>query len=407
MSKSAPAPTISASPPAVASHSLGAMLALGVEPEGVRACLLDNVGGRHRLVGWLGLQHDATLDVALQLSAASQRLGMRLGRQIWHTTKNGPVLESEDPTRLPPLAQVTLAIMPRPRIRAWLAGLSRAGSLSALRQALTSSPVQVVGSTLMSALVESSTLAAQLASAQPEVLIIAGGYDNLNARGQHPLLALCRVIGAAVGHLAPGQRPAIFYAGNREAAQAAVACFRWNDGPVQIEVLGNVQPAAYQVRGAELANALGYYYWRLSERLPGISKLSRWVTSPGQVSSATANFAQLTRIWMESQQLPELHSLYCTAEWWLDVWVRQEENGVRMCYREPGAREGVAAWPAVRLISGGWSRRVASLPALASPWWWDRLGLAPVIAAVGQVAPTAMFEALCDDILAPQEGSLQ
>jgi hypothetical protein len=387
------------------------VLALGVEPEGVRACLLDNVSGQHRLVGWLGLQHDPTLDVALQLSTASQRLGMRLGRPIWRNTKNEPILESEDPARLPPLAHVTLSIMPRPRISAWLAGLSQAGSLSALRQALASSPVQVVGSTLMTALVESTALAAQLASAQPDVLIVAGGYNDPSAEVQRPLLSLCRVVGSAVERLSPGQRPAIFYAGNREAAQAAVSCFRWSDSPAQVEVLENVQPGANQVRSTELANTLGYYYWRLSERLPGISKLSRWVTSPGLVSSVTANFAQLTRIWMEEQQLPELHSLYCTAEWWLDVWVRQGENGVRMCYREPGAHEGVAGWPAVRLVSGVWPGRAQRAPAnppmIASPWWWDRLGLAPVIAAVGQVAPTAMFEVLRNDILALQEGPLR
>jgi hypothetical protein len=327
---------------------------------------------------------------------------MRLGRKIWHTTKNEPVLESEDPVRLPPLAHVTLSIMPRPRMRAWLAGLSHSGSLASLKQVLTSSPVQVVGSTLMTAFVESAALAAELASAQPDVLIIAGGYDDANAEAQRPLLSLCRVVGSAVGRLAPGQRPAIFYAGNREAARAALAGFRWNDGPVQIEVLENIQPVADQLRGAELANKLGYYYWRLSERLPGISKLSRWVTSPGQVSSMTANFAQLTRIWMEEQQLPELHSLYCTAEWWLDIWVRQEENAVRMRYSEPGARDAVAGWPVVQLISGGGVGRAARPPAVASPWWWDRLGLAPVIAAVGQVAPAAMIEVLRNDILALQ-----
>jgi len=80
------------------------------------------------------------------------------------------------------------------------------------------------------------------------------------------------------------------------------------------------------------------------------------------------------------------------------------------CVR-PGERpEILADWPPVRLVSGDWptkwprptqpppvlgSRRPETLPA----FWWDPLGLVPVVASVGQTTPEAVLEVLTADIL--------
>jgi hypothetical protein len=373
----------------------GGLLALGLEPEGVRACLLDEVSGQHRLLGWVGVQTDPTLETPQQLEDACRRLGNRLGRMIWDQTKQQPFLESEDPVRWPPLDQVTLTMMPRSRLRVWLAGLSRHFSLAAVHEAVAASPVRIVGQSCLDAQLDSSRLVAEWLENQVEAVVIAGGYDDPASAAQQALLLLCKMVGQAVARIAPGQRPALFFAGNRLVAEQAETLLKVGEGPVQWAPLGNVQPAPGRVQQAELASALGYFYWRLSERTPGYAKLSRWLTAPGQVSNLAANFAQLTQAWMVLQRLPELHGVCCTADWWLHVWARQTQQGLALLYAEPHTRPAeLSGWPAVQLVSGEWPQPWMA----ASPVWWDRERLAPVIGAVGQVAPLAMLQVLQQDV---------
>jgi hypothetical protein len=262
--------------------------------------------------------------------------------------------------------------------------------------------VRVVGTTQLTASTNSGQLAAELIRAQPEVLVIAGGYEDAAATAQQPLLALCTLIGQAVLQMAPDQRPLLFFAGNQAAASQAEALLRAGDDALQLTLLHNVQPAPGAIHQNELANKLGYYHWRLSERLPGFAMLSRWVTNPGQVSSLLANFAQLIRVWMEYHHLPELHGLYCTAEGWLHGWARQGQEGIRLCYAEPNSRPALVwDWPPVQLVSGDWPLRLWPPPAR---YWWDRSSLAPVIASIGQVAPRAMVQVLKNDVFELRRG---
>jgi hypothetical protein len=56
-------------------------------------------------------------------------------------------------------------------------------------------------------------------------------------------------------------------------------------------------------------------------------------------------------------------------------------------------------WPPLRLVSGEWPAHLWPRPGGS---WWDRGALAPLVAAVGQVAPQAMLQVLSSDILEPR-----
>jgi hypothetical protein len=57
-------------------------------------------------------------------------------------------------------------------------------------------------------------------------------------------------------------------------------------------------------------------------------------------------------------------------------------------------------WPPLQLLSGGWLDRTGQPMNLPTGLrWWDRSGLAPVAAALGPVAPAAMFQVLNHDLL--------
>lgn len=378
-----------------------ALLTVGVEPAGVRVALLETVSGSYRLIGWLGLQADPALDLAQLVANACQRLAVRLGRPLWNETENAPFLESLDEIRYPALGQVTLGMMPRPRLRVWLVGLSQISGLTPLTQALTSTPVRIVGQTILNAGLQGGRLATIFQQAQPEVVILVGGYDEAAPTPQQGLLLLSKLVGQAVARLAPGQRPALFVAGNRLAARQVEEVLRSGEGPLQVELLANFQPAPGVVRSHELTIALQQHYWRLCQRLPGVAQFHRWVTPPGQVVSLATSFAQLVQVWCDYQQLPELHAIYCTTEWRLHVWARRGEAGIRQCFVEPLALPPILRqWPPAQLLSGTLPRGLAPQGLPATIRWWDPSALAPIVAAVGQGAPAALLQVLEADIFA-------
>ena len=92
----------------------------------------------------------------------------------------------------------------------------------------------------------------------------------------------------------------------------------------------------------------------------------------------------------------ELYGLYC-GERWMHVWASEAQAEVAIVYSDsdPVPLHG---WPPLGIVSGPWLERVA-LPATVR--WWDRSGLAPVVAALGPVAPAATFQALSQDLLLP------
>lgn len=377
----------------------GSLLALGVTLEQTTACLLENIGGIHRLAGWATLQREPGASLAQQGATVCNRLGGQLGRVLWDEAANTPWLASADPVAYPPVDQVVAALSPRRRLRVWLVGLTAGGSLSAARRALSSAPLQLVGVTALTAALSGSRLAAQLVEAQPEALVITGGYDNPDPAAQQWLLQLCHYVGQALTRLAPAQRPAVFYAGNRWAGAAAEGLLR-PEGGGTFTLLANILPQPQQgqpTATTELAVALNQLYWRLCQRMPGYAPLSRWVTAPGQVVNLEACFARLVQIWMSYYQLPTLHGLYCTPSWWLHVCASGEHGGVRMRFVKPQWRPPeLDGWPPLQLVSGMWPMEL--WPPVGQVWW-DRTGLAPLVTAVGQVAPLAMLQVLENDLL--------
>ena len=347
-------------------------------------------------MAWSAVARNEGVPLIESAAALLRRMGQRLSRDLWDERTSAPLLFSEDNVRRPPLAHVAIAASPRPRVRIWLAGLSSSQSIDSLRTALVSSPAEVAGTTLFRADLDTAELTDLLTDAAPDMVVIAGGYDNPDSDTHAPLLELCLRIGQALARTAPAQRPAVVFAGNRWAASAAGDSIR-NIGGGILDVVENVQPAPGFVHKAPLARAVSLHYWRLCRRLPGFLELSRWVTSPGHISSQESSFAQLAQVWMEYQQLPELHGLWCGPAWWLHVRTNRSQGGLQLRYVEPQQRPtDLAEWPPLQLVSGEWPEDLWPRSSLS---WWDRSGMAPMIAAVGQVDPQAMLQILRTDVL--------
>ncbi len=377
--------------------STGSLLILGLEEAWTRACLLEPINSQYRLAGWLSVQRTPEGKSAQQVAETCRRLGVRLGRRLWDETQDEPLLQSTDVTRCPAFEQVAVVASPRPHVRVWLAGLSQGLSLAVAQQAVASSPAQLAGVTSLTVETNATQLALELDQAQPEALVIVGGYDDPEPATQRPLLLLCKMLGQALARLSPPQRPVILYAGNRWAATQAERLLRVGDGPIQWTALGNLQPVPGLARQAEVAVALSYHYWRLCERTVDFATLGRWVTSPGQITNLEVGFAQIVQAWLVYQRLPDLHALYCSDSWWLHIWASQVQNGVQMRFVPPKTRPpDLADWPPLQLVSGEWPVRLWPQPPI---YWWDRTGLAPLMAGIGQVTPVAMLQVLTLDLL--------
>ena len=123
------------------------------------------------------------------------------------------------------------------------------------------------------------------------------------------------------------------------------------------------------------------------------------MTAPGHITTQESSFAQLVKVWMELLELPELHALYCGPGWWLHVAARRGRQGITLRYVEPQSKPPqLETWPPLQLVSGAWPN-LWPRPAIS---WWDRSGLIPLVASIGQVAPQAMIETLTADLLEPQ-----
>lgn len=391
-------PTAARPPTLGASGEEGAsLLALGFDVASVRCCLLENISGRYRLGGWLQTPRLPAAALDAQARDLLRQLERRLHRPLWAADAM-PLIASDEPVSLPPLGQVAIAASPQGTVRTWLAGLTATQSIAAGREALAGSPAQVIGVTLHSADLQVSALAASLDQAQPDLVVIAGGYDFADSQAIQPLYELARTLAAVLARIPPTQRPTVVFAGNRwagggvaEIMQAASA------GPVQI--VDNVQPGPETVHAAALVQAVNFIYWRLCRRSEGMREISRWVTSPGHIVTVESSFAELAQVWMELLDLPELHALYCGPAWWLHAAARQGRQGIALRYVEPHSRPpSLDAWPPLQLVSGEWPA-LWPRPAVS---WWDRSGLAPLVASIGQVAPQAMIETLTADLLEPQ-----
>jgi len=376
--------------------TIGTLVALGVTLDETSVCLLENVSGLYRLVGWTRQTREDGAALTQHAAQVCRELGRQVDRALWDEDANTPFLQSPAPVIYPPLEHFAVGVSPRPRMRVHLLGLSRE-SLGAARQALASAPLHLSGITEFARGVSSGRLALMLADQQPEAIVIVGGYDNPDPTTHHWQLTLCHLLGQALTRLSPGQRPTIFYAGNRWAAQEAGARLQPQEGPLTLHLLNNILPYPGHAISTELPVALSQLYWQLCQRMPGFAQLSRWVTAPGHVANLESSFAQLVQIWMEYQGLPRLHGLYCTRHWWLHVWAEAATGGVQLRFVKPETRpHGFSDWPPLQLVCGSWPRYLWTPPATA---WWDRAALAPLLTTIGQVAPQAMIQVLEEDIM--------
>lgn len=378
------------------SAAAGSILAVGVELSAVRACLLEEVGGVYRVAAWhtLPRRKEASL-AAIALDLCTQ-MGERLGRRLIDETGAAPLASSDDPVRFPPLQHVAVAASPRPHVRVWIAGLSMTQSMAAAYAALCGSPAHVIGYTVLGADLNTTALTDALVTTAPDLLVITGGFDDPDPLTHPALVDLSRLIGQALARLAPAQRPAVIYAGNRWAAPHAAEAVQASGGGA-VESVANVQPAPGVVHKTALARACNFHYWRLSRRTSGFREISRWVTPPGHITSLESAFAQLVQAWMELHGLPELHGLYCAPAWWLHVWAGRGQPGLTLHYIEPQTRPAaLAGWPPLQLVSGEWPAIFWPQPEI---FWLDRSGMAPLLAPVGQMAPRAMLQVLRTDLL--------
>ena len=376
--------------------AVGPILAIGVELNTIRACLLEQVGGVYRLAAWQALPRRNESSLTTTSIDLCRRLGEGIDRTLTDESALMPLIVSDDNVRRPPLEHVTVAASPRPHVRVWIAGLSLTQSMDAARDALTGCPAHIIGYTVLAADVSATSLSDTMTVTVPDLVVLVGGFDDPDSVTHQSLVELGRLIGQVLARLAPAQRPTVIYAGNRWAAPHVAEAVQAAGGGT-VEAVANVQPAPGLIHKAALAQACNFHYWRLSRRMAGFRDLSRWVTPPGHIVSQEASFAQLVQAWMEIHGMAELHALYCAPAWWLHVWAGRSQFGLNLRYVEPQTRPmELNGWPTLQLVSGEWPDALWPRPEL---YWWDRSAMAPFVGAVGQIAPQAMLQVMHIDLL--------
>lgn len=391
--------TVMASRPAELSEprayptSDGTLLAISIELHRVRGCLLENIAGVYRLAAWLTIPRLGERHLSDQVAGLCRQMGNRLGRRLWDDEAHAPLLHSDDPTRHPPIEQLVIALSPRPHLRVWALGLTHGNSLEAARLAVRGSAAQLDGVTVLGATGNAAMLAEALADYRPDVLLMVGGYDLPDA--VQPVQILANVAANALGQLPRRSRPATIFAGNQFAAER-VAQTLAAVGDLAVTLAPNVLAAPLYAQPDPVTRVLDDHYWRLCRKLDGFGLIGQWVTGPAVVTTVEANFVRLVQTWMRLHQLPELHGLYC-GERWMHVWAGEARPAPTVFFDEPEEEQAAPpGWPAPRLISGPWPDKITFPEDVR---WWDRGGLAPVIAALGPVAPAAMAQTLHHDVL--------
>lgn len=370
------------------------LLAMGIDSRYGRACLLENIGGVYRLAAWLTLPRQGERHLSDQVANLCRQLGSRLGRRLWDEQNHMPLLSSSDPTRYPPLAQLVLTLSPRPPLRVWLAGLTPTYSVEAARLAVMGSAAQVVGQSHLTVETNVEQLSQDLLQQRPDVVVLVGGYDTQSTETHRPLHRLSALLAGALQRVPRRNRPALFYAGNHWATTEVQLILQGADAIVA--PIANVMPNATLVRQDALAHALDEYHWRLCRRIDGFQTLERWHTSPAPMTTIEDNFVRLAQTWMALHNQPELYALYC-GERWLHVWATESQAEVALAYSDPDAGQlAPPGWPALGLVSGPWTERFPLPPSVR---WWDRSGFAPIVGALGPVAPAAIYQALSQDLL--------
>lgn len=372
------------------------LMAMSIDNRFARACLLENISGVYRLAAWLTLPNAGETHLGNRVANLCRQLGNRLGRRLWDERNHFPLLTSIDPTRHPPLAQLTFTVNPRPPLRLWIVGLTRTYSIEAGRLATIGSAAQVIGHSYLTVDMNVEQLSQTLLQHAPDVVVVVGGYDTKPLESHRPLHILSRLVAGAIRRIPRRKRPAVFYAGNHWAAPEVEMHLSETD--TFVATVPNVMPTAALVRQDTLTRSLDDYYWQLCQRVDGFSLLERWHTSHVAMTTIETNFVRLVQTWMALHNQAELYGLYC-GERWLHVWASESQQEVALVYTDPDpAHTYLPGWPAPGLISGAWPEQVTLPPSVR---WLDRSGLAPVVAALAPVAPESTYQALNQDLLLP------
>lgn len=397
--------------------NLGSMLALSADHHLIRACLIESVNDIYRLVAWWEERPTMNQTAAEQMCQICQQMGDQLGRSLWDTTANKPLVTSENPIEEPPLAQVVAAVTLCSPLRIWIASLSEQYSLDATFRALAGSRTEIVGTTVLHDKMNATVLGQELLSTKPDILLVSGGYDVVLAAKsiERPVVRLCQEIAQAFTHLPREQYPVILYAGYHSAVEAVLGIIKKiltpkylppsvlvsnEKNPLQlpeVRIIDNLHPSPNLIRSTQLTEALTGLERQLEQQTPAYHSISRWVTKPATVMSLENAFAQFIQGWMIHQNLPELHGLFCRPMYWMHVWAKQPRDDVRICFTQPKEHPpSLNGWPSVQFVSGTWPKTRWPRPVQS---WWDAQGLAPLISTVAQVAPVAMYQVLQADLL--------
>ncbi len=381
------------------------LLAIGVDTKRIHVCLIEPVRGIYRLIAWREAVHCRKLLLTNQIAETCQELGAELGHVLWNGVANRPLLSSKDPTRYPPLTQVVGAASVHPPLRVWFAALSRDESLSAALGVVDLCQAEVAGQTVLQSSTSIDALENALMASEPELLIITGGYDNPEDAGQETILYLSSLLMQAIARMPEELRPMIIYAGNRFAAKkvesmAQVLLLEHEEGEelaTSIDIVDNIRPTPDLTDLTPLAQVVRAKQKERYAQAEATVELSKLLTSPARLRSLEESFIQFTRGWMAQKRLDSLHALYCGSAWWLHVWSKNRQEAVQICFTTPGTRSPyLADWPPLQLASGPWPAKLWPQP---QQRWWDKTGLLPILAMVGQVAPLAMLQVIHTDLL--------
>lgn len=394
------------------------ILVLGAEPQRATAALIEPVEEIYRLIGWQSADLPAEASPGQSTAALVQavnRLETQFNISLWNEEEDRPRLHTYDPALVEGVGQAVAVADLLPPLRVWMAGLSGGTSLIAGKEALAGALCNCVATYRSSPWRSTDELAAELEQLRPDVILAVGGYEETDRRGQEQVLALCRhVIDAAV-QLPSEDRPLFCFAGNRQSAQPALAYWDVRSAGSAAALAANVLAPDAGQRDAALARVLEQHHWQRSQQMPAMRRIAGWINHPAELRSTQWAFVQAVRLWARRHRLPSLHGLYAAADRWLHVWTSDRpgdgerggqrqagesyppgDMGLRLCCVRPGERpDFLAGWPPLRLVSGPWPER---WPRPASHWW-DPLGLVPVVAGAGQVAPEASLQVLSADIL--------
>ncbi len=398
ITKSIVSPVIELEQSSLSAMSLGTgtVLAIGAEMHRTTACILELVADQYRLVAWQESSNSRMNSAANQVRDLLFEFGKQIDRKLWDSDAEAPFTDSADPVLYPPLEHISIVASPRPRLRVWIAALTENNSLAATYGAVEASQAVIVGAVTLNALDNPLALAHDMDAAQPDLLVITGGFDTIQNTVQSSLVELTTRLAMALDDISKESAPQIVFAGNSHAHSRIAAILNAQDQRT-VHFAENVLPGPGLTQAQTLSLAIDELYRKQCQHMQDFNRLSDWSTTDGPLLTVESSFARLVQMWMDLNRLPELYGIYAGRNRWLHVWVDAQADRalVRFTPADDTSFDGV--WrPPVQLVSGSWRDGVA-LP--DSVEWLDKRGLAPVISATALASPRAAIDTLRNDII--------